>query len=201
MEMLEKFLIAIGGGTTALIAMLTILKPIFLKVFDKAIDSTFDKNIEKFRNKLSRTTSAYEILLKKEFDFYEKLDPHLATLVPLIQDLVYYAKGDDGIGHSTQCEKYREHLLTYLKMTPDLKNTTILYQPYVPKNVWTTVISLVSEMQKEFEFWEETRKSLFGLIELPINVQKAEEVSSSIVMQIVVVQTKIKNRLTELSEA
>lgn len=107
MEILKNILIAIGGGATALIAILTIFKSMFLKVFDKAIDTTFEKNIEKYRNKLSRTTTAYEFLLKKEMSFYEHLDPHMATLVPLVQDLAYYAKGD-GLDESYQCKNYKE---------------------------------------------------------------------------------------------
>lgn len=201
MEILEKFLIAVGGGATALIAVLTIFKSMFLKVFDKAINTTFDKNIEKYRNKLSRTTIAYELLLKKELDFYERLDPHMATLVPLVQDLAYYVKGDEGFEQSTQCEKYRENLLTYLNMIPKLKNDGVLYQPYIPQNIWTAVASLIGEMQKELEFWKETGESLFGLNEIPVKVLKAEKISSSLLMHIAIVETVVKKRLTELSEA
>lgn len=200
MEILEKILIAIGGGATVLVAVLTIFKSIFLKVFDKAIDTIFDKNIEKYRNKLSRTTTAYELLLKKELDFYERLDSHMATLVPLVQDLMYYAKGYEEFEQSAQCEKYRESLLIYLNMIPKLKNDDVLYQPYIPQNVWASVASLIGEMQKELEFWKETAKSLFGLNEIPVNVQKAEEISNSVLMQIAIVEIGMKKRLTELSE-
>ncbi len=201
MDILEKFLIAIGGGATAIIVLLTLFKAMFLKAFGKAIDTTFEKNIAKYRNKLSRTTTAYEILLKKEFDYYQCLHSYIATLVPLVQDLVYYAKGDEGFVQSAQREKYREHLLNYLKMIPELKNYNVLYQPYIPQNVWLEVTSLIVEMQTAMTFWKETGDSLFGLNETPVNVSKAEQNSNSLLMKLAIIQTAVKNRLTELSEA
>lgn len=50
------------------------------------------KKIEKFKNKLKRSTKAYEILLDREMRFYEKLDPITAELVSLEHDLLYYLK-------------------------------------------------------------------------------------------------------------
>jgi len=200
MELLEKFLIAVGGGATALVAVLTIFKSMFLKVFEKAIDITFDKNIEKYRNKLSRSTAAYELLLKKEFEFYDKLDPSLATLVPLVQDLVYYARGNNDIDKPMQCEKYREHLLAYLKMIPEMKNEILLHQPYIQQNVFAAVSKLIEEMQKELFFFEETAKSLFGENDNAIDEIKAEEISKVVLMCVAHIEVVIKKRLTELSE-
>lgn len=200
MEILEKLLIAMGGGATAIIAFLTIFKSMFFKVFDKAINTTFDKNFEKYRNKLSRRTTAYEILLKKEFDFYERLDIYLATLVPLVQDLVYYMKCDETYDQSKQYENYRKELITYLEIIPKFKNDCILYQSYIPEDLWIEVTSLISEMQKELKFWGETAKSLFSLEEQDININKAEEISFSILNQISKLEFSVKNRLIKLSE-
>lgn len=200
MEWLKDLFIAIGGGATVLIAALTVCKSIFIKLFDKTIDNTFDKSIEKYRNKLSRTTTAYEILLNKEFAYYSTLDPHLATLVPLIQDLVFYAKRDGTIDKSTQNEKYREHFLRYLEMIPKAKNDVILYQPYIPGVISSLVSSLIHKMQSEVEFWANIAETLFEDNDNPINLQKAEEIKDSILMKIAEIEVNIKIRLTELSE-
>jgi hypothetical protein len=172
----------------------------FLKVFDKAIDTTFEKNIEKYRNKLNRTTTAYELLLTKEMDFYSKLDPHLAVLAPLVQDLVYYAKSDE-TDKSTLCEEFREHLVNYLKRIPEMKNEIVLHQPYIPQDVFESASSLIGEMQAELSFWKETAKSLCGLNDTTIDVQKAEKISNAVLMRIAHLEFMIKKRLTELSEA
>ena len=66
---LSDFLVAIGGGTVVLIGILTIFKKLFLKLFESGMDASFEKHLEKYRNQLSRSTMAYEILLKKELKF------------------------------------------------------------------------------------------------------------------------------------
>lgn len=56
-------------------------------------------------------------------------------------------------------------------------------------------------MQKELTFWEEAAKTLFGASEAPIDIQKAEEISRSVLIQVAAVEAAIKKRLTELSDA
>ena len=80
-EWLESLLTAIGGGTVVLVGVLTIFKGLLIKLFETGIESSFEKNLEKFRNKLERSTKAYEILLEREMRFYEKLEPITAELV------------------------------------------------------------------------------------------------------------------------
>ena len=86
-EWIKELIIAIGGGATATISILLIVKSLLSKIIDKAIETSFEKSTIKFTNKLDRSTKAYEQLLNKEFEFYEKIDPYMATLVPLVQDL------------------------------------------------------------------------------------------------------------------
>lgn len=200
MEFLKDILIAIGGGTTALVAALTIFKSLFLRVFDRAVESAFDKNIEKYRNHLSRTTTAYELLLSKELTYYSTLDPHMATLVPLIQDLSFYAGGKDDMSLSYQREKFREHLLTYLKMIPEIKNGVVLYQPYIPQQVFSSVSDLIKEMQNNLDFWNGIGEILYEKSSDTINVQKANEISNTILDKICFVELMIKKRLEELAK-
>ena len=201
MEWLKDLLIAIGGGTTALVVALTVCKSIFIKLFDRTIDITFDKTIEKYRNKLVRTTTAYEILLSKEFTYYSTLDPHLATLVPLVFDLVYYANcSNDKIDKSTRRERYKEQLFEYIGIIPQIKNDVVLYQPYIPQEVFSSVSSLIWKMQSEAEFWANIAETLFEANDNPINIKKAEEIRDNILERIAEIETNIKKRLTELSE-
>ena len=51
-EWLESLLTAIGGGTVVLVGVLTIFKGLLIKLFETGIESSFEKNLEKFRNKL-----------------------------------------------------------------------------------------------------------------------------------------------------
>ena len=88
-EWLKELLISIGGGSVVAVIFYIGLKTAVVKIVDKAIDASFERSTLKLSNRLERTTKAYEILLKKEFDYYEKLDPYLARIIPLVQDLVY----------------------------------------------------------------------------------------------------------------
>ena len=108
-EWLEHLLTAVGGGTVVLVGILTIFKGLIVKLFETGIESSFEKNLEKFRNKLERSTKAYEILLEREMRFYEKLEPITAELVPLEHDLLYYLKRYEETEREKQCEAFREH--------------------------------------------------------------------------------------------
>ena len=58
-QWLKELLIAISGGSIVLVGMLTILKGLFVKFFTNVIDSSFEKSLEKYRNKISRSNISY----------------------------------------------------------------------------------------------------------------------------------------------
>lgn len=60
-EWLKDLLVAVGGGSVVLVGILTIFKNLFLKLFETGIEASFEKNLEKYKNRLSRSTKAYEI--------------------------------------------------------------------------------------------------------------------------------------------
>lgn len=198
-EWVKELLISIGGGATVTIALLTILKSIVSKIVDKAIDTSFEKSTIKLTNKLERTTKAYEILLRKEFDYYEKVDPYMATLVPLVQDLEYWAtKAKEGNTDNAK-EKYREHLLEYLKMIPEIKNDSVLFQPYVPADIFEAVGLLLNNMQSELQYLGFVGKVLYEKTDGEIDANKLKEIGDNVLFSIALIETRVKNRLTELS--
>ena len=198
-EWVKELLIAIGGGATVTVALLTILKSIVAKIVDKAIDTSFEKSTIKLTNKLERTTKAYEILLRKEFDYYEKIDPYMATLVPLVQDLVYWAS-ESREGHSDNAkEKYREHLLEYLKMIPEIKNDSVLFQPYIPADIFQAVGVLLNNMQSELQYLGFVGEVLYEKTDGEIDANKLKEIGDNVLFSIALIETRVKKRLTELS--
>lgn len=198
-EWIKELLIAIGGGATVTVALLTIFKTIVSRIADKAIDTSFEKSTIKFSNKLERTTKAYEILLKKEFDYYEKVDPYMATLVPLVQDFEFWArKAQEGDSDHAK-EKYREHLLEYLKMIPEIKNDSVLFQPYIPVEIFEAVSVLLRNMQDEMHYLVLVCDDLFEETDGNIDLRKLEEISSKVLLSVALVETQVKKRLTELS--
>ena len=199
-EWLKELIAAIGGGSVVLIGLLTIFKSIFLKLFESGIETSFEKNIEKYRNRLSRSTKAYEILLDKEFSYYSSLDPYLAILVPLIQDLVYYTDFSQQMDEENRKTRYKEKMLEYLEMIPKIKNDVVLYQPYIPNNVFVEVTQLVKLSQDNMTFWHEVANKLFYKQDSSIDTIKAEQISESVLKQIGIIEMEIKRRLLQLSE-
>ena len=200
-EWIKELLVAMGGGATVVIAIFVFLKSIVVKIVDKAIDTSFEKSTIKFSNKLERTTKAYEILLRKEFDYYEKIDPYMATLVPLVQDLVFWTEKFQNKDSENVKEQYREHLLKYLKIVPELKNDNIMFQPYVPENIDEAVSKLLENMQSDIEYLTIVGEVMYGKNTGDIDLSKMNEISDNVLISVALVETLIKKRLTELSSS
>lgn len=199
-EWLNDLIVAIGGGTIVLVGILTIFKNLFIKIFETGIETSFEKNLEKYRNKLSRSIKAYEILLEKEFTYYNSLDPHLATLVPLVQDLVYYSDMSQEMELAFRQTRYKENLLKFIEMVPKLKNDVVLFQPYIPTQVFDRVSNLIGAMQHNLSIWNHAGKVIFGKKEGTIDLKKEEEISDVILLHVAAIESGIKSRLDQLIE-
>lgn len=198
-ELLKDFLLAVGGGTTVLIAVLTIFKSMFLKVFEKGIDSSFEKSLERFRNKLLRSTSAFELLLQREMGFYEKVSPIFAELIVVIQDLPYYLNTQEEGDHTAQCEDFRKTFLRYLEIVKLLKNECLIHQAYIPQSIFSATSDIVKFMQADMNVWNESIKFLFDGKHDEVDHAKSEQMSNGVLMSIATTEFLIKKRLSELS--
>ena len=192
-QWLKELLIAISGGSIVLVGMLTILKGLFVKFFTNVIDSSFEKSLEKYRNRISRSNRAYEILLDREMSYYEKIDPIFAELIPLVQDLVYLLE-------NKQTEEFREHLLRYAELIINLKSEVLLHQSYIPESVFKASSEVVSEMQKSLDYWKKTAKLLFAEEYDIIDYEKAKSIVDDLRKLISLTEQVIKHRLQDMSE-
>lgn len=68
------------------------------------------KNLEKYKNKLQRSTTAYEILLDKELSFYTNTDPILAELIILIQDLANEVQNKHNLNREERFTNFKKIL-------------------------------------------------------------------------------------------
>ena len=158
----NELLIAIGGGSVVLVGVLTIFKSLFMKLFETGVETAFEKNIEKYRNKLSRSAKAFEILLDREMRFYERIEPIFAEIVPLVHDLLYYMQRDEAIEREKECEAFHENFGRYIELIKELKNETLIHQSYIPQNVFVAATALVKKMQDDSEYWFCMAKHLFA---------------------------------------
>lgn len=198
-EWLESLIAAIGGGTVVLIGVLTIFKGLLIKLFETGIESSFEKNLEKFKNNLERSTKAYEILLDREMRFYEKLEPITAELVPLEHDLLYYLKYDEGADREEQCEAFREHFKRYCKLVKELKNENLIHQSYIPQEVLDAYTSVVKQMQDDIPLWFDMAKLLFAGEYDKIDYEKCAVAIDTLLMHLAFAETMVRKRLKQLS--
>ena len=198
-EWLESLLAAIGGGTVVLVGVLTIFKGLLVKLFETEIESSFEKNLEKFKNHLDRSTRAYEILLDREMRFYEKLEPITAELVPLEHDLLYYLKYDEVADRESQCEAFREHFTRYCELIKDLKNENLIHQSYIPQEVFNAFTSVVKQMQDDMPLWFNMAKFSFAGEHDKIDYGKCETTVDALLMQLAFAETMVRKRLKQLS--
>ena len=200
-EWLKELIIAIGGGATATISILLIVKSLLSKIIDKTIETSFEKSTIKFTNKLERSTKAYEMLLNKEFEFYGKIDPYMATLVPLVQDLEFWLQKHEEEKTDNAKAKYKECLLKYLETVPVLKNDLILYQPYIPVEVFNSVTLLITHMQDNMEMLGSYGEFIFETREGKVDFDKMKVFVEEELKLIALIETIIKARLIELTES
>lgn len=198
-EWLENLLTAIGGGTVVLVGVLTIFKGLFVKLFETGIESSFEKNIEKFKNYLDRSTRAYEILLDREMRFYENLEPITAELIPLEHDLLYYLKYEEDADREKQCEAFRKHFKRYCELIKDLKNENLIHQSYIPQEVFNAFTSVVKQMQDDMPLWFDMAKFLFAGEYDKIDYEKCKTTIDTLLMQLAFAETMVRKRLEQLS--
>lgn len=198
-EWLKSLLAAVGGGTVVLVGVLTIFKGLLIKLFETGIETSFEKNLEKFRNKLERSTRAYEILLDREMRFYEKLEPITAELVPLIHDLRYYLEHQEGSEREEECERFREHFKRYCELIKLLKNENLVHQSYTPHEVFDAFTAVVKQMQEDLNCWFDAANYLFAGEYDKIDYKKCDEVVDILLMRLALAETLVRKRLKQLS--
>lgn len=198
-EWLGNLLAAIGGGTVVLVGVLTVFKGLLIKLFETGIESSFEKNLEKFKNKLHRSTKAYEILLDREMRFYEKIEPITAELVPLEHDLLYYLQYDENADREQQCEAFREHFKRYCELTKELKNENLVHQSYIPQEIFNAFTSVVKQMQDDMPLWLENAKLLFACEYGQIDYKKCEATVDMFFVKLAFAETMVRQRLKQLS--
>lgn len=195
LEWIKDFIIALGGGTVVLIGTLTIFKGLFIKFFESVMDASFEKSFAKFKNKLERSTRAYEILLDREMRFYERIEPITAELVPLSHDLLFYLKHSEEREREKECEAFREHFERYCELIKDLKNENLIHQSYIPIEVFTAFSAVVKQMQDDANYWFDMAKLLFAGEYDKIDYDKGKTAVDMLLMHLAAAEIEVKKRL------
>ena len=195
---LQELLVALGGGTVVLVGILTIFKGLFIKFVESGLESSFEKSVEKFKNKMERSNRAYEILLDREMRFYERIEPIIAELIPLEHDLLYYLKYDETIERKKQCEDFRKTFRRYCELIINLKNENLIHHTYVPQDIFNAFSDVVKNMQEDAQYWLDMAELLFAEKSEKNDYNKAQEKVNALLMCIASAEIKVKKRLQQL---
>ena len=198
LEWVREFVIALGGGTVVLIGMLTICKGLFIKFFESGIESSFEKSLERFKNKMERSTRAYEILLDREMKFYEKIDPIVAELIVLQQNMLFCLEENETMGLENRHKDFCKCFKSYIEQISALQNQCLIHQSYISPKIFEAFENVIKQVKEGMCYWVETEKLLYsgedGAIDYSIGKEKSEAVLNSIAAA----ETKIQERLKQL---
>lgn len=173
--------------------------PIVISLISAAWAFFIWKRQKHIENKFTRSLAAYDIVLKKEFDFYEQTDSIYAQLIPGVQDIIDNIIGDSpDMTHRMNCAK--ENMLKFLENIPKLKDYTIQYDIYIPERIVKANSNAIQLMQSNMQFISDELEKLFNGQENEIDKSKCSEIKDSLLFNFATVRGFVKTRLHELTK-
>ena len=143
------------AGQALLIAIATwIIKRLVERTIDSAVSASFEKQLEQYKDTISRAQDVRKQMLAREMEFFDATDSQFAELIPLIQDL---AKSVE-IGSFSKY--YKQCYVRYFEITLELKNIVLRYHPYISRAMFDEYSALVSQLQTDAEQWEKNAELL-----------------------------------------
>lgn len=115
-----------------------------------------------------------------------------------VQDVGFNSVEKHDIKRETRCENIKEISLRLLQAIMDLKNLNLLYQVYVPIEIFSVTGKVVTTMQDNCELITKTTTNLFE--GKKCDEEKIKEFIDSVLSAIVLSNTLIRNRLETLTQ-
>ncbi len=197
-DWLKEMLELVGGISVVVCTTLVFCKGIFQKYIYTQIEKSAEKELERAKNTFSRSFIAYEILLKKELEYYESIDKIYAEVIVDVQDVGFYSIENQDVKKESICENIKEVSLRLLQAIKDLKNLNLLYQVYVPMEIFDVTGQVVIALQDNCKLMAKTAANVFEGKEC--DEEKIKKFIKSVLSQIALSNTLIKTRLETLTK-
>jgi hypothetical protein len=179
-----------------------IVLPIFMSIVTAVWTFFVWKRQKMLENRLARSISAYDIILKKEFEYYQESDSIFAELVVCVGDIE--ASITNGyprpLSRNDRCEIGRDNLMCYLDSIKLLKNLRLRYEVYLPDSVRESVTEVVVKMKANMDLFSDSLKLLFDGKESEIDTEMCIEAALLVSVAISVARATVISRLTELTK-
>ncbi len=200
MDFLVQLLAAVGGALGIVLILMRMGKSFIEKWVETNIETTAEKSLSQYTNLLEQRTKAYELILEKEFEYFQCAANFMSNLVLDIQAFPdYFSYCNGGFNE----ENYQRTKSISMKITSNAEIFTrniILAQSFIPEEMYSTSLELVRNLKYALyqlnAALEMSRETL-----LPENViEPAFDCQENIVKDCGKLSAKIKERLEELSK-
>lgn len=148
MELKEYIFNAVILVFSTLGGFILIFKGLLQKSIENMIDNASKKVLLEFEDNLTRKIKAYEMVLNKEFEFYEKTTRYVSNLVVNIQDVTQSLLTTSEDFDSENIRKYFMNILTDI---PDYKDDLLSIKPFISDEIYTASFDLIVYLQSQIE--------------------------------------------------
>ena len=197
--LLKDILTHLGGIVSVIIACSVLFKKILTKYINTIIESAAQKSIEKLKNQFNKTFSAYELILKKEFEYYEQLGCIYADLIVDILDFKSNVFNEFNFDNEKRLKNIKDYGVKILESIIKLKRDLLLYQAYIPKNIIEKNTAVIIKLQENAYLISDNAKFMQDLQEDMIDKNKTNSFVEDTLMLIADIETSIAFRLQNLS--
>ena len=160
--------IGIAGTIEVIVFFLGFLlvKSAIKRLAEKSVENAFEKNLEKYKDSLSRAFQVHNHVLNRQMELFDQLNKQLADLIPLVQDMAFAVKNSEFSEYQKKC------FLDFFELIKKMKHSILEYEPYISQEIFQGFQTLVVQMQASAEKWAKWAKLLSS--KTPIGTQDVE---------------------------
>ena len=148
MEFWGQLLAAIGGALGIVLILLRMAKSFLQTWVETNIEATAEKSLAKYSDTLQRHTMAYEMILQKEFTFFECASKFTSMVFLGSEDSQYHL----GLRTSAQIDFVAAEcdVVTILKNTSEFKSSLLIAHPYLTFAISAAATALIDFIDGEY---------------------------------------------------
>ena len=130
---------------------LFLIKKIVSHTVETIFSESSSKKLQSHINLLNRRSMAYEILLKKELEYYDNISDFISEVVVLIQDVYWNYTKTENCSDSESKKKYKknslDNLTNILELIPKTKKDALVLKNYSTKEIVDAHTDLICFIQ------------------------------------------------------
>jgi len=200
MELWAQVLLEVGGPVGVVIFMIVFGRDIISKLIEQSFQSASEKVSMCYSDNLARHSKAYELLLNKEFDFYEQTSQYSSDLIVDIQDICAYLQSYFQKPDFEDLFKVRELCIKTLGNIPKYKSNILIAQSFIPTELYKISSDLVSIVQSRLEDIACILKNASSTAAINEESDTIKAIQDDVLINCAFLMSQIKSRVEFLSK-